>query len=365
MSGDRGTPTKVVLVSDSFHPWVGGGERQMQLTLARLDPARWDITVVTRRLGDAPATSVVDGLRVRRVGTPTPSRAAAVRYLLGAARAVVRERPDVVIALQIGSSALAATAGARLARRARPLVVRLAGGSLAGTELQVRARSRVGRVTTRLVLRAASAVVAPSAHLLEAPPAFAGALADKGRVIPNGVAVPPDLPPVAERDGVIWVGRDDPVKGFDDFLALARALPDESFVAAGPAARSDAPGNLRCLGWVDDVPGTVAHAAAFVSTSRHEGISNAMLEALAAGVPVVAYDIEGNQRLAAFVDAGLRLVAVGDVGALTSAVRAVLRDRPAVQAHLASFAETAAEWGGLLAGLADAAPGHGSAPATR
>ena len=222
---------------------------------------------------------------------------------------MVRERPDVVIALQIGSSALAATAGARLARRARPLVVRLAGGSLAGTELQVRARSRVGRVTTRLVLRAASAVVAPSAHLLEAPPAFAGALAGQGAAsIPNGVAVPPDLPPVADRDGVIWVGRDDPVKGFDDFLALARALPDESFVAAGPAARSDAPGNLRCLGWVDDVPGTVAHAAAFVSTSRHEGISNAMLEALAAGVPVVAYDIEGNQRLAAFVDAGLQLV---------------------------------------------------------
>ena len=129
MSGDRGTPTKVVLVSDSFHPWVGGGERQMQLTLARLDPARW---VHHRRHPAARRRARhLRRRRAARAARSAPRRRAALAWCATSSAQHGRwcaSGPTSSSPSRSGSSALAATAGARPARRARPLVVRLVGG---------------------------------------------------------------------------------------------------------------------------------------------------------------------------------------------------------------------------------------------
>lgn len=58
----------------------------------------------------------------------------------------------------------------------------------------------------------------------------------------------------------------------------------------------------KCIEWlgaVEDVPALLAEADVFVSTSAHEGLSLAQLEALAAGVPVVASDVGGAAEVAA------------------------------------------------------------------
>lgn len=56
---------------------------------------------------------------------------------------------------------------------------------------------------------------------------------------------------------------------------------------------------VEWLGAVEDVPALLAQADVFVSTSSHEGLSLAQLEALHAGVPVVASDVGGAAEVAA------------------------------------------------------------------
>jgi len=73
---------------------------------------------------------------------------------------------------------------------------------------------------------------------------------------------------------------------------------------------------VRLLGQREDVGRLLAAADAFVLPSHREGLSYALLEAMAHGVPPIASDVPGNAD--AVGDAGL-LVPVGDVAALARA----------------------------------------------
>jgi glycosyltransferase involved in cell wall biosynthesis len=57
--------------------------------------------------------------------------------------------------------------------------------------------------------------------------------------------------------------------------------------------------SVEWQGAVTDIPSLLAQADVFVSTSAHEGLSLAQLEALAAGVPVVATEVGGAAEIAA------------------------------------------------------------------
>ena len=54
---------------------------------------------------------------------------------------------------------------------------------------------------------------------------------------------------------------------------------------------------VRFLGWRDDVESLLASCDVFVCPSRHEPLGNVVVEAMACGVPVVAYDIGGPGEL--------------------------------------------------------------------
>jgi glycosyltransferase involved in cell wall biosynthesis len=84
---------------------------------------------------------------------------------------------------------------------------------------------------------------------------------------------------------------------------------------------------LRALPPCDDVRALHACADMLVSCSRAEGMPFAVLEALAAGVPVVATDIPGQAAVLS-ERAGCRLVAAGDAGQLAEAALALLGVSP-------------------------------------
>ncbi len=71
------------------------------------------------------------------------------------------------------------------------------------------------------------------------------------------------------------------------------------------------PDQVRFLGKVDDVDGLLDAVDLFVYSSRSEGIPNAVLEAMAAGLPVVATDIPGIREAAGPEGSGF-LALVGD-----------------------------------------------------
>ncbi len=64
--------------------------------------------------------------------------------------------------------------------------------------------------------------------------------------------------------------------------------------------------HVRLLGHREDVPDLLPHLDLLWSGSEYEGMPNALLEAMAAGVPVVATDIPGHREL----------IAPGETGAL-------------------------------------------------
>jgi len=77
-------------------------------------------------------------------------------------------------------------------------------------------------------------------------------------------------------------------------------------------------------GWVAGAPSYMAHAATFVLSSRWEGLPTVIIEALYAGVPVVATDCPSGPS--EILDGGRHgeLIPVGDRGALANAIGAAL-----------------------------------------
>ena len=195
----------------------------------------------------------------------------------------------------------------------------------------------------RTVHRRLSASVAVS----EAAAAFlARAVPGEVEIVPNGVDVErfahpgttaPELPGGRR---VLWVHRLDPQKGFPvavrAFARLAAELEDVSLVVAGDGRDRDAIGLLPrldrdrvvMLGSVahDRLPGYLAGADVFVaSATGQESFGISLVEAMAAGVPVVATDIDGYREVVRDGVDGL-LVRPGDPNALARALKRVLEE---------------------------------------
>src|SRR6185312_3808040 len=105
-----------------------------------------------------------------------------------------------------------------------------------------------------------------------------------------------------------------PVKGFDVFVEaaahIARAAPDTAFAIAGEDSDTECCRQLRemasarglkdnffLLGGLDDVYPLLQAADVFCLLSRTEGLSNALLEAMACELPCVATAVGGNPEV--------------------------------------------------------------------
>jgi glycosyltransferase involved in cell wall biosynthesis len=140
----------------------------------------------------------------------------------------------------------------------------------------------------------------------------------KLRVIPNGIDTARYGPPGGGGPEFTWlaVGRLMWKKDYPTLLQAFAGLPGLLLIAGeGPddaELRAAAPPNVRFLGARDDVPDLMRSADAFVMSSLVEGLSVALLEAAASGLPAVATDAGGVREVlpARFV------VPPGDVAAL-------------------------------------------------
>lgn len=120
------------------------------------------------------------------------------------------------------------------------------------------------------------------------------------------------------------------------------------------------------MGYVEDVRSYLAAADVMVVPSRSEGAPLAVLEAMATGWPIVAFDVAGLSELIDHRD-NCFLVAGGDVPGLAEAVLAVFRpptrrragmgDRSLQLAKRCSLDETADLLVDLYGSLAAAVPG--------
>jgi glycosyltransferase involved in cell wall biosynthesis len=156
---------------------------------------------------------------------------------------------------------------------------------------------------------------------------------DRTVVIPNGVEVPPRRRPVpaARPVTLLSIGRLRPPK---DFVTLVRALarldrgtvrlriagdgPDRAALA-DEVRRLGLDGDVELLGTRTDVGELLAAADVFVLASDSEGLPMSVLEAMAAGLPVVASAVGGVPELVRDGDTGA-LVPPRDPAALAAAL---------------------------------------------
>jgi glycosyltransferase involved in cell wall biosynthesis len=160
----------------------------------------------------------------------------------------------------------------------------------------------------------------------------------KGREVTRGVQS------TNEKLRVGMIGHIAPIKGQEDFIRAAAVIcnrrDDVEFVIAGEdksrtgANRRSAEKvidelnlhqRIRLIGWVDEVAKLLPSLDLFVSPSRSEPFGLAIVEAMAAGVPVVATMSEGAQEIIDDNQTG-RLTPIGDVEALAKAIDGLLSD---------------------------------------
>jgi glycosyltransferase involved in cell wall biosynthesis len=173
---------------------------------------------------------------------------------------------------------------------------------------------------------------------------------DRLRVIPNSIVVSeferdPDERAVLrgelglQEDEFLWlaVGRLDVAKDYPTLLAaverlLAASVPASVRVAGDGPLRSALEGRVRELGLEDrvaflgarrDCPALVGAADGFVLSSLWEGLPNVVMEALAAGTPVVATQVGGVGELVEDGRSGY-MVPPRDPAALADAMRRLM-----------------------------------------
>lgn len=321
---------------------TGGTQRHLQQVLALLDPARFETRVLTLR----PGGDVEDELRATGIEVQTLSlgtRLTSPRSLgaiVAAARELRRARVDVVHGYQW-----------------RPALV----GSIVGRMAGVRAvlaskRSLTGddpaaRVAWRRIAWLADTVIVNAEALRTEGQSLGmqtswvlhqnGVDTERFDVGPSDAMAKTALGLDPARPVVGTIGRLEGRKGQDQLITAAATLlaraqgsaPQVIVVGDGPtraalevqARELGIAGSVRFLGELADVRPALRAMDLFVLPSREEGMSNAILEAMAAGRPVVATDVGGNGEILDDGRTGV-LVPGGDCDAMAAAIARLLHD---------------------------------------
>jgi glycosyltransferase involved in cell wall biosynthesis len=318
---------------------LGGAENAMFMLLRSLDRGEWAPTLLLED-DEAVAPLVVRaaelGAPVRRI-PPMPLGLVGARRAPALIRLLRRERPAVFHAHM--SSPVACKWGLAAAVAARVPAV-LGTVQVGAYEPPNRSAYRQLRALARGVDRYFAVSREIAAELVEE----LGWPAEKVEVLYNAVDVErtavPAPPGLREQLGgsetrplVLTPARLNAQKGHDTLLEAVAEVPEALFLLAGDgperqrleALASDlgVSDRVRFLGRREDIPQLLAACDVFALPSLYEGSSLAVLEAMAAGIPIVSSAIGGTDELIDDGHSGL-LVPPGDAAALAAALRRVL-----------------------------------------
>jgi glycosyltransferase involved in cell wall biosynthesis len=312
----------------SFDP--GGTERQMIELVRRLDRSRWQVHVACFRRTGAWLARVAERAAIAHFPIRSFRRVDALTQMMAFTRWCRDRRIAVVHTTDLPTN-----------------IVGLPAAALARVRVRIGNRREVnpGRTLTEVACQRAAYTCAhrivgncqAAADRLLAEKVSPG----KVRVIHNGVEV--HARGMSGRRAlprrVVVVANLRREKGHDVLLLaaaqVARAFPDARFELVGggpemPALRTFArelglESVVSFLGHREDVTARLEAADVLVLPSRSESFPNAILEAMAAGLPVVASDVGGVREVVRDAETGL-MVPPGDPAGLASAICRLMAD---------------------------------------
>ncbi len=361
---------RVGVIIPRYHPVFGGAENQCRLLCRALrDASHAEIPwILTMRLDpDWPQRETVDGVPVKRLGPSGVSRWSHYAFLAKCFLTLVARRQEYDL-LHCHASAVpgAVVALAGLIVR-RPVVLKIStNGELLSHSVEVRL-PLIRRMLALLVRRPVMWLNARHAHLVALNgEGYAEALAagaTRVEVIDNGVDREIFRPPTPEEraslraeygipDGatvLLFTGRFVRRKGVKLlaiafrtilarpetmgrlflFLAGSDELQADSEAEAVRILAGEADGRVKILAPAVPPIKYLWLADAFVSPSMREGMPNALLEAIAVGLPCIVSDIAPHRELATRNPrAQIKLFRSGDEGDLARALSEYLENPP-------------------------------------
>jgi glycosyltransferase involved in cell wall biosynthesis len=330
----------IAIVMTSFDP--GGTERQMIELVRRLDPRRWDVHVACFHTRGAwfervrEAASSVAVFPVTSFSSPKT-----LRHLWSFAHWCRAQRIAVVHTTELYSN-----------------IFGLPGAALAGVPVRIGNRREINPDKSAAQIAMQRGAYSFAHKIVANSHAAADRLiaeripSRRIAVVPNGLDVQrfQARRPAARPRNIVCVANLRREKGHDVLIDAAadvlRRFPDAHFacVGGGPelqtlVVRAETRGVLHAFTFVghhDDVPAKLAEADVFVLPSRSEAFPNAVLEAMASGLPIVASGVGGILELIDHERTGL-LTPAGDAASLADRLCRLMAD-PALASRLGDAA---------------------------
>ena len=329
----------VVHLTDS--PFFGGPERQMLGLAVSLPPSiRTRILCFRDHASSAPFLAKLEaaGVSARMVSHANPHFASMIRDIASELRA---QRADVLVCHGYKADVIGWVA----AHLSGVPVISVSRG-WTGHTWKVRLNETLDRWMLRLMRRVICVSEGQAAKVRRA-----GVRPDRVRVIHNAIdttrfsgidsggrAILRGLFPAPPEVIVVGVGRLSPEKGFDQLVkamsTVVVQLPGAGLVLIGDGPdRAKLEEQVRAAGlethvafagFRSDVDRLVQGADVLAQSSYTEGLPNVVLEACAAGIPVVATDVGGTREV---IEDGItgHLVHAGDSDALAAPLLELLR----------------------------------------
>lgn len=341
---------RVMMVARLFYPWIGGAERQAHKLAQMMVEKGTAVAIVTGWwFRGTPQQEVLDNVPVYRnqtlwefFGIKGLRKFGGYLYIASLIWHLWRRRDkyDVIHVHGLNYHTFAAVLAGRWFKR--KVICKLANSGEGSDILKMRRNQQLALsrymlptalqcdrfvALNKKVVQELTAVHVPSQHIIE---------------LPNGVETDAITARVSyelhEPARIVFVGRLHPQKGLDTLLQACQQLRQQykgglqlQLLGEGPlreelvllAEKLEISDIVHFMGQTDQVMSYLQQADIFVLPSRAEGISNALLEAMAAGLPAVASRIPGNVDVVEHEKNGL-LFTVDDPDSLASSLLTVL-----------------------------------------
>ena len=359
---------RVLIVLNRYRPMIGGAERQCELLCENLSNQVHWVGLLTHRYSPELDTSeLINGIPIKRLGSPVSiNRGIAFGFYSALALQLIQKRQhyDLVHCHTAGLTGLWVAAVCRLL--SKPVLLKLtAEGELhhqvapiQSSQYHFRALLKSG--LRRLIVK--FSISSTWTHIV----ALTQGGGDEAKacgaahvhIIPNGIdqkkyainaerVVARSIP---VRFG--YAGRLTAEKGthlladaFDSLLAMQASV---QLHFAGSGARqlqsseekikvliNQWPAAIQHVGTVSDTVNFLSQLDVYISASTYEGLPNAVLEAIASGLPCVLSNIDAHRELALLnPDASIYFFKPNDLTSLLEAVAQFIAIRPSPRSRL-------------------------------
>lgn len=298
----------IIMVINSFFPLVGGAERQAQRISEALVNRGHKVTVLTRHHRNLEEKVDINGVNIIRIKVGNINKIKPIIFLIKTLIFVRKNKKKIDIVH--GHSLNAPGLIVALIRKyfKIPVVVKIAGGGdKTGCEIIKMNNSGIkGKLKVKIMNKYIDKFIAISKSI-EKDLEIVGTSKHQVEYLPNGIDM--NLfhkSSLESRRDFLYLGRLESVKGIDILLKAWMNIikenenfPHKLYIAGNGSLKNSIPidPSIKYLGNVSDVKKIILQNEFFILPSRYEGISNALLEAMALERVIIASNVGGNPDL--------------------------------------------------------------------